>query len=146
MGITFQQYEVMTVMTEGLEICSGAHDHVRECDANLTSNGSYYATPEQIREGQRRFRVKQLKKFFEEKQMKQRIRNVFALDFPALRSSWLGFLQPSDLRPLSLNLEEILMIWALNQLHFLTLAICRASCGSKGFGHPTWLRMADLMG
>ena len=44
----------------------GAHDHVRECDANLTSNGSYYATSEQIREAQRRFRVKQLKRFFED--------------------------------------------------------------------------------
>ncbi|CAL1140685.1 unnamed protein product [Cladocopium goreaui] len=58
----------------------GAHDHVRECDANLTTNGSYYATPEQIREGQRRFRVKQLKKFFEEKQMKQRIRNATIIE------------------------------------------------------------------
>ena len=90
-GITFNQYEVMT---EGLELCSGAHDLVRECDENLTTNGSYYATPEQIREGQRRFRVKQLKKFFEEKQMKQRIRNVLALDFPALhRSGGLAFHQ-----------------------------------------------------
>ena len=48
----------------------GAHDHVRECDANLTSNGSYYATAEQIREAQRRFRVKQLKKFFEDRKVK----------------------------------------------------------------------------
>ena len=58
---------------------------MRDCDANLTTNGSYYATPEQIREAQRRFRVKQLKKFFEEKKMKQRIRNVLALDVAALR-------------------------------------------------------------
>lgn len=58
----------------------GAHDHVRECDANLTSNGSYYATAEQIREAQRRFRVKQLKRFFEEKKMKQRIRNATIIE------------------------------------------------------------------
>lgn len=41
----------------------GTHNHVRECDANLTSNGSYYATATQIKEAQRRYRVKMLKRF-----------------------------------------------------------------------------------
>ena len=68
---------------KGMQSSKGCHDHVRECDANLTRDGSYYATPDQIREAQRRFRVKMLKKFFEEKKMKQRIRNA-----PALLFSW----------------------------------------------------------
>ena len=45
------------------KLASGTHNHVRECDANLTSNGSYYATATQIKEAQRRYRVKMLKRF-----------------------------------------------------------------------------------
>lgn len=41
----------------------GAHQHVRECDMNLTLDGSYYATPEAIKDAQRRYRVKELKSF-----------------------------------------------------------------------------------
>lgn len=45
------------------ESSSGAHSHVRECLMNETSNGSYYATPEEIRNAQRRYRTRQIKKF-----------------------------------------------------------------------------------
>jgi hypothetical protein len=41
----------------------GCHDHVRECDLNETMDGSYYATPEQMKTGQRRYRTKTLKQF-----------------------------------------------------------------------------------
>jgi len=39
------------------------HDHVRECDMNQTINGSYYADANQVKEAQRRYRVKRLKRF-----------------------------------------------------------------------------------
>ena len=42
----------------------GTHQHVRECDANMTANGSYYADATQTKEAQRRYRVlKKLKQF-----------------------------------------------------------------------------------
>ncbi|CAK9055241.1 Hypothetical protein SCF082_LOCUS30700 [Durusdinium trenchii] len=92
---------------KALQSSRGAHDHVRECDANLTSNGSYYATADQIRDAQRRFRVKQLKKFFEEKKMKQRIRNATIIE--------LG----KDLEDLQVDPAALV----------LSLAICKASVG-----------------
>lgn len=106
---------------KALQSSRGAHDHVRECDANLTSNGSYYATADQIRDAQRRFRVKQLKKFFEEKKMKQRIRNALTL---AKRSGLRSGLRPG-LRPV----WKVWMFWSLPRppLSNLgrTLKICR---------------------
>lgn len=42
---------------------SGAHQHVRECDMNLTAVGSFYADKNAIKDAQRRYRVKALKKF-----------------------------------------------------------------------------------
>jgi hypothetical protein len=39
------------------------HDHVRECDLNPTSNGSYHATPEQVQSAQMRYRIKSLKSY-----------------------------------------------------------------------------------
>lgn len=41
----------------------GCHNHVRECDMNQTTNGSYFADAIQIKEAQRRYRVKRLKLF-----------------------------------------------------------------------------------
>ena len=38
------------------------------------------------------------------------------------------------------------MIWALNQLHFLTLAICRVSCGSKTVWTPNMVKMVGFLG
>ena len=56
--------------------CSrGCHEHVRECDMNLTSNGSYFATQEIVREAQRRYRVKKLKHFLRSGSYKKEIQN-----------------------------------------------------------------------
>lgn len=41
----------------------GCHEHVRECDLNITHNHDYYASPSQIKVIQRRYRTKKLKKF-----------------------------------------------------------------------------------
>ena len=41
----------------------GTHQHIHGCDANMTANGSYYADATQIKEAQRRYRVKKLKQF-----------------------------------------------------------------------------------
>ena len=53
----------------------GCHDHVRECDMNLTPNGSYYADPDIIREAQRRYRVKKLKHFLRSGEYKKDVQN-----------------------------------------------------------------------
>jgi hypothetical protein len=53
----------------------GCHDHVRECDMNLTGNGSYYASAEVIREAQRRYRVKRLKQFLRSGSYKKDVQN-----------------------------------------------------------------------
>jgi hypothetical protein len=47
----------------GCETSLGCHDHVRECDLNESRDGSYYATPAQMKTGQRRYRIKILKRF-----------------------------------------------------------------------------------
>ncbi len=43
----------------------GAHEHVRQCLMNVTDDGSYYATPEQIHDAQRRYRTWEIKKFLQ---------------------------------------------------------------------------------
>ena len=58
----------------------GTHDHVRECDANLTSNGSYYATATQIKEAQRRYRVKMLKRFLRSQEYKKQLQNAIIIE------------------------------------------------------------------
>lgn len=45
------------------ESSSGAHNHVRTCIMNETRTGSYYATEEEIKAAQRRYRTRELKKF-----------------------------------------------------------------------------------
>jgi transposase-like protein len=40
----------------------GAHEHVRECLMNESTNGSYFADPVQIKNAQRRYRQRELKK------------------------------------------------------------------------------------
>ena len=50
---------------QGTATGSGAHDHVRHCLANETNNGSYYATPEQVKVAQRKHRTRELKKFLQ---------------------------------------------------------------------------------
>ncbi|CAE7928257.1 unnamed protein product, partial [Symbiodinium necroappetens] len=58
----------------------GAHEHVRECEANLTENGSYYADERIIREAQRRYRIKRLKQFFQSNKFNQRLRNAVVIE------------------------------------------------------------------
>jgi len=57
----------------------GAHMHVRECDMNLTPNGSYYASAEQIEDGQRRYRTKTLKKFLR-MNFKKHVQNAIIIE------------------------------------------------------------------
>jgi len=56
----------------------GTHEHVRVCDMNETDNGSYYASTEQIKRGQKKFRIKQLKKFLREH--KKEIQNATIIE------------------------------------------------------------------
>ena len=56
----------------------GAHQHVRECDDNRTSNGSYYANAEQIDEAQRRLRIKSLKRFLRD--YKKELQNAIVFE------------------------------------------------------------------
>jgi len=62
----------------GTETSGGAHDHVRQCLANETSNGSYYATPEQIKLAQRKHRTRELKKFLQP--LKKDVQNATVLE------------------------------------------------------------------
>ena len=41
----------------------GAHKHVRKCLLNERATGSYYATPEQIEDAQKRYRTREIKRF-----------------------------------------------------------------------------------
>ena len=65
---------------KGFPDSRGAHDHVRECDANLTRNGSYYATAEEIKEAQRRYRIKKLKKFLRSQGYKKQLQNAMIIE------------------------------------------------------------------
>ena len=50
----------------GYTSSQGAHDHARECLHNETSNGSIYASPQQLATAQRKHRTRTLKKFLRE--------------------------------------------------------------------------------
>merc|ERR1712050_388951 len=56
------------------ETSRGAHDHVRECEHNLTTNGSYYANALIIKDAQRRHRIRKLKPWL--RKHKQREQNA----------------------------------------------------------------------
>jgi len=56
----------------------GAHTHVRECLMNETQNGSYYATPEQIRDAQRRYRTREIKRFL--RRHKKALQNAIIIE------------------------------------------------------------------
>ena len=45
------------------ETSRGAHEHVRQCLMNTTPDGSYYADKERVREAQRQYRTRELKKY-----------------------------------------------------------------------------------
>lgn len=62
----------------GFDSGRGAHDHVRQCLVNETSNGSYYATPEQIKIAQRKHRTRELKKLLQT--LKKDIKNATVIE------------------------------------------------------------------
>ncbi|CAB9528797.1 expressed unknown protein [Seminavis robusta] len=56
----------------------GAHEHVRDCNDNESSNGSYFASKDEIKRGQRKYRTKQLRKFL--RQHKKEIQNATIIE------------------------------------------------------------------
>ena len=61
----------------------GCHEHVRECDMNLTTNGSYYADALVIKEAQRRYRIKRLKLFLRSGEYKKDVQNAIIFKLSA---------------------------------------------------------------
>jgi hypothetical protein len=56
----------------------GAHEHVRTCLMNDTSNGSYYATAEEIEKSQRRYRTREIKKYLQ--RLKKDVQNATVIE------------------------------------------------------------------
>ena len=56
----------------------GAHDHVRQCLLNETADGSYYATPEQIRDAQKRYRTREIKSLL--RKHKKNLQNAVVIE------------------------------------------------------------------
>jgi hypothetical protein len=59
----------------------GAHDHVRQCLMNKTTNSSYYASPEEIENAQRRYRTRELRKCLQ--QHKKELQNAIVIELEA---------------------------------------------------------------
>jgi hypothetical protein len=57
----------------------GTHEHVRQCLMNETNNGSYYATAEEVKRAQRRFKTREIKKFLQ-KQGKKNLQNAIVIE------------------------------------------------------------------
>lgn len=60
----------------------GCHEHVRECDMNLTRNASYYADQAIIKEAQKRYRIKKLKQFLrsDSNKFKKDVQNAIIIE------------------------------------------------------------------
>lgn len=58
----------------------GCHEHVRMCPYNLTDNNSYYADPEIIKDAQRRYRRRKLKKYLLEGGFKKQVQNAIVME------------------------------------------------------------------
>jgi hypothetical protein len=43
----------------------GAHEHVQQCLMNETAGAGYFATPEQVRDAQKRYRTREIKRFLQ---------------------------------------------------------------------------------
>ena len=56
----------------------GAHEHVRFCLMNTTPDSSYYATEEQVKDAQRQYRTRELKKRL--KEFKKDIQNAIVIE------------------------------------------------------------------
>jgi hypothetical protein len=65
---------------KGVEDSRGCHNHVRECDMNLTVNGSFYADSDLIKEAQKRYRIKKLKHFLRGGQYKKDVQNAIIIE------------------------------------------------------------------
>eukprot|EP00457_Paulinella_chromatophora_P003966 gb/GEZN01003976.1/.p1 GENE.gb/GEZN01003976.1/~~gb/GEZN01003976.1/.p1 ORF type:complete len:654 (-),score=47.22 gb/GEZN01003976.1/:58-2019(-) len=63
---------------KGFDSSQGTHDHVRECDDNLSMAGSYYAEASEIRKGQNRYRSNKLRKFLQ--RFKKPVRNAIVIE------------------------------------------------------------------
>lgn len=57
---------------------AGAHKHVRDCLLNETATGSYYATPEQIEDAQKRYRTREIKNFL--RNHKKNLQNAIVIE------------------------------------------------------------------
>jgi hypothetical protein len=57
----------------------GTHEHVRQCLMNETNNGSYYATEEEVKRAQRRYKTREIKKFLQ-KQGKKDLQNAIVIE------------------------------------------------------------------
>jgi len=68
---------------KGLSDSRGCHEHVRECDMNLTLNSSYYAEASTIKEAQRKYRIKKLKQFLRGGDYKKEIQNAIVFELTA---------------------------------------------------------------
>ena len=56
----------------------GAHEHVRQCLMNETDDGNYYANAEQIRDAQKRYRTREIKKFL--RAHKKNLQNAIVIE------------------------------------------------------------------
>jgi hypothetical protein len=57
----------------------GTHKHVRQCLMNETNNGSYYATDEEVKRGQRRYKTREIKIFLQT-QGKKEVQNAIVIE------------------------------------------------------------------
>jgi hypothetical protein len=62
----------------GFQNSKATHHHVRECLMNETNNGSYYATAEEIKTAQRRYRTREIKKFL--RSFKKQLQNAIVIE------------------------------------------------------------------
>ena len=56
----------------------GAHEHVRQCLFNETDDGNYYANAQQIRDAQKRYRTREIKKFL--RKHKKNVQNAIVIE------------------------------------------------------------------
>lgn len=77
---------------------SDVDKHARECDMNQTPNGNYSASPAQLKDAQRMYRVKILRGFLRAPGLKKRVQNAIVLELE------------SDLRDLGVDPAALLEV------------------------------------
>jgi hypothetical protein len=78
---------------EPTQTSRGAHEHVRSCLLNETSNGSFYATPDEVAKAQRRYRTRKLK--IEIRRHKKDLQNAIIIELK------------TDLKDLQIRVEAL---------------------------------------